>query len=1010
MVSVGRVSRWFSRYRYTVTLYAGIVGAVLTGGFLTSGCHTGCSCIDNCFGGSSSQSIIGYGSVNNSAASPLSFERNIGQADHRYAFIAQGAGHSIGLAANEAVFDFPASKRTSAGRIRAMVDGAKSQVEGQAQEPMSGRVNYFKGNDSKRWITDIPTFARVTFPQIYPGIDLSYHGVGGYIENDFIVNPGADPSQIRIRFDGADDVRVEGSGSLTIAAGRRGLSWKKPIIYQATATGRKKLVEGRFRRDADGAVGFEVGVYDLSAPLVIDPVITYATYFGTPNTEGAARVATDASGNAYIIGGSNSPTFPIMPSSTYSASADGGLYGDVIVAKLSADGKQMVFTTHIGGGESNTGVGITLDASGNLFLTGLTASTDFPHTTDLTTGNILTNENCFVTKLNPAANAILYSTLIGGSNHDGCAGVGVDSTGNAYVAGTTMSTDFPTVNAAQSSLKGSPFNMYNLDCFVAKLSPDGTKLLYSTYLGGTNPDAVTGIAVDAAGNAYFTGYTTSSDFPISSSGVFQPTYGGAGGQYDTTYSTGDAFVVKMSPTGTIVYSTYLGGSQDDIGIGIAIDGQGDAYVGGATLSKNFPTLNPFQAAYGGAGGETNLIMGYTYSGGDGFVTELNPAGTALVFSSYLGGTLDDRVGGIAVDGTGNIWVTGHTLSQNFPLSQDATQKTNQGDDGGGQMLPQLGDAFLTEIGTSRTIVFSTFLGGSSADWATGIAIDGQGGVIIAGGTASTNFPTTTGAYQTKYGGIDLPLPVGDALIARFGGAALGPTPSIAGISNTASYVGGAAAPGEALLIAGTLIGPSTITGAELDATGKVSTLVAGTQFLFDGVAAPIVYVSSSYSSVIVPYEVAGKTTTQLVAVFNGVSSAPVAVAVKPALPGIFSSDASGSGTAAIINPDGSRNSPQNPAARGTLIAFFVTGEGQTTPAGVDGSVTASLIQPVLPVLVSIGGITATSFQYLGEAPGEVAGVLQINVTIPTSAPTGNVPLVVSVGTAVSQSGITVSVK
>jgi uncharacterized protein (TIGR03437 family) len=255
------------------------------------------------------------------------------------------------------------------------------------------------------------------------------------------------------------------------------------------------------------------------------------------------------------------------------------------------------------------------------------------------------------------------------------------------------------------------------------------------------------------------------------------------------------------------------------------------------------------------------------------------------------------------------------------------------------------------------------------------------------------------------------LPVGDALIARFGGAALGPAPSIAGVSNTASYVGGAVAPGEAILIAGALIGPSTIQGAALDSTGKVSSLVAGTRFLFDGVAAPIVYVSSSYSSVIVPYEVAGKTSTQLVAVYNGVSSAPVAVAVKAALPGIFSSDASGSGTAAIINlADGSRNSPQNPAARGSSIAFYVTGEGQTVPPGVDGSVTASLIQPALSVLVGIGGITATNVPYLGEAPGEVAGVLQINVQIPMSAPTGNVPLVVSVGTAVSQSGITVSVK
>src|SRR5579862_2239487 len=743
MASLRNVGPRLRRKRFTVALTAAIVIAALAGGFserggprnpwipnipiLRAGCaKTGCECIDECFESSSgsSGSSSSYETPNYSGGAAVSFERNLGQTDSRYTFVAEGAGHSIRLAANEAVFDFTGSKRAPARRIRAILDGAQSKVEGKAQEPASGRVNYFRGNDPKRWITDIPTFARVTFPEIYPGIDLSYHGAGGFVENDFIVNPGADPSQIRVRFDGADDVHVEGNGSLTITAGRHRLSWKKPVVYQATATGRKKLVEARFRRDAGKAIGFEVGVYDIGVPLVIDPVITYATYFGTPSTEGAARLAADASGNAYIVGASDSPTFPVTPAGTYAVSVDGGSNSDVIIAKLNAAGNQMVFTTHIGGGETNTGVAIALDNSGNVYVTGLTSSTDFPHTTDLTTHNILTNENCFVTKLNPAANAIVYSTLIGGSNHDGCVGIGVDSAGNAYVAGATLSTDFPTVNPVQSTLKGSTFNMYNVDCFAAKLSPDGTKLLYSTYLGGSNPDGATAIAVDSAGNAYLTGYTTSTDFPVTS-GVFQPTYAGAGGQYNTAYSAGDAFVVKMSPAGAIVYSTYLGGSQDDAGIGIAIDAQGDAYVGGATLSKNFPTAKAFQSTYGGAGGETNLVMGYTYAGGDGFVAELNPTGTALLFSSYLGGTLDDRVAGIAVDSTGNIWVTGQTLSQNFPVSADATQKTNAGDNGSGQMLLQLGDAFLTEIGTSRNVVFSTFLGGSSADWATGIAIDGQ---------------------------------------------------------------------------------------------------------------------------------------------------------------------------------------------------------------------------------------------------------------------------------------------
>ena len=872
-------------------------------------------------------------------------------------------------------------------------------------------MNYLRGNDPKKWLTDIPTFSRVTFPQIYPGIDLVYHGSGGFVENDFIVSPGADPSRIRITFDGADTIRLETDGSVTVAAGRRELSWKKPSLYQETATGRKKSVEGRFRQDANQSIGFEVGIYDLNLPLVIDPVITYATYFGTPNTEAAFRVTADASGNAYIVGGSNNQGFPITPSTTYSDA--GGQSGDVILAKLNAAGNQMIFTTHIGGGQSNTGGGVALDAAGNIYVTGLTSSSDFPHTKDLTTDAILPNENCFVMKLNPSASQVIYSTLIGGSNFDGCNGIGLDSAGNAYVAGATMSTDFPTVNGVQASIGGSALNAYNVNAFIAKLSADGTKLLYSTYLGGTNADAALAIATDAAGNAYVTGYTNSSNFPVSN-GVFQPLFGGSGGQFDTTYSSGDAFAVKMSPTGSIVYSTFLGGKLDDIGYAIAIDGQGNAYVGGSTLSKNFPTMQAFQAQNAGFGGATNpaaIANNDIFYAGDGFITELNPTGTALVFSSYLGGSLDDRVAGVAVDGVGNIWLTGQTLSQapSFPVTPNATQMTNAGDDGSNSGVFQLGDAFLTEISPSRTITFSTFLGGASADWASSVALDGQGGVIITGGTSSTNFPATKGAYQTKYGGIDLPVPSGDAIVARWSNAAI-PTPSIAGFSSAASYASGSAAPGEALFIAGTLIGPATLATAQLTPGGAVSSMVANTQFLFNGVPAPIVYVSSSQSTVIVPYEVAGKTSAQLVAVYNGVSSPAVTVPVVAAIPGIFTADASGRGPASVINPNGSTNSAGNPAARGSSVAFYVTGEGQTSPPGADGSVTTTVIPPFLPVSVSIGGVSTTNFQFLGEAPGVVAGVLQINVTIPTTAQAGVVPLTVTVGSATSQSGVTIAIK
>jgi len=929
---------------------------------------------------------------------PMSFEANLGQTDARYPYLASGKRHSILLSATEMVFELP-EKKAAPGLIRARLEGARPEAQARALEPLSGRVNYFIGNDPNKWVTDIPTFGRIAFTGVYPGVDVEYHGAGGFVEYDFIVAPGVDPSVISIAFNGADKVEVVTDGSLSVWLGKRNLQWQKPVIYQQNTQGTRKPVEGRYRVEPRGAVGFELGVYDVNRPLVIDPVVTYATYFGTPNTDGAARVAADASGNAYIIGGTNPSSFPVTAGTVFNPGT--GLTGDVLLAKVASDGRTMIFTTHIGGASTDTGFGIALDNSGNIYLTGLTFSDDYPHTVNLSPNTILPDSVCFVTELSPSGNKIIYSTLIGGSKGDGCSGIGVDATGSAVVVGGTASPDFPVVNATQKTLKSSPASHYTADAIIAKLSPDGSKLTYSTYLGGVSPDFATAVAVDAAGNAYVTGFTLSQDFPVTS-GAFQTTYGGAGGQLSSLVYSGDAFVTKMSPSGALMYSTFLGGSQDDVAAAIAVDSQGNAYVAGATLSKNFPTQQPFQAAFKGSGGDSRL------AGGDGFVAELNANGSALLFSSYLGGSLDDRIAALALDSLGNIWVAGHTMSKDFPVTADAPQAANAGDDGSGANLLRLGDAFLVEIGTSRKIVFGTYLGGSSTDWAGGVAVDGSGGVIIAGGTTSKNFPSSSGAFQAKYAGADLGIPTGDAFIARYGGSVS--AVSIAGVSNAASFASGAIAPGEAILIAGTNFGPATLAGAVLAANGRLATQVAGAQYQFDGVPAPIVYTSSSYSSVIVPYAVAGKTTTQLTATFNGATSPPITLSVVASAPGIFSADVSGHGQAAAYNSDLTVNSAQNPADRGKQMVLYLTGEGQTNPAGVDGQITAAVIQPVQSVSVTFGNIPATDYKFIGEVPGVTAGVLQINVTVPDGVPSGIVPLVVTVGSAASQAALTVAIR
>lgn len=1004
---IPRVGQVIAEHRFTAGVWVGIAALLLIS-----------------FGGAGLVAITGcdffspspYTLKSAPASGAVRFEPNVGQADPRYRFIAHGSAQSIYLSSNEMVFHLRGAHWIGAEPrvVRAVLDGAQVDLAPDAQEPLSGRVNYLIGNDPKKWHTDIPMFRRVAFHGVYPGIDIAYHGTGGFLENDFIVQPGSDPASIRIRVTGADSIRVEPDGSLAIEAGRRTLRWKQPYLYQRGDQGTLQHIEGRFRTSTDGVVGFEVGAYDAHRALVIDPVLTYATYLGGASAEGAARVATDSSGNAYMIGGTDDVNFPSTPGAYVNVTS--GVQGHVLVTKLTPDGKSLIYETHIGGSAGNAGFGIAVDSSGNSYLTGITASADYPVTHDLTTKNLTDVANCFVTELNAAGNKLVFSTLLGGSKADGCGGVAVDSSGNVYVAGATSSSDLPVVNAVQGTFPGGVGTP--VSAFVAKLSPDGSKALYSTYFGGIGTNAATSIAVDSAGNAYFTGFTTSNSFPVTQ-GVYQASFGGSGGQnsmipslfamaggvysFEITDVFGDAFVAKLSPTGQKVYATFLGGEKDDIGFSIAVDSKGNAYVAGATLSSKFPVQNAFQTSYHGAGGNTQA------SGGDGFIAELDPAGAQLVFSSYIGGSSDDRVLGMTLDSSGNIYLAGQTLSKDFPTAGQGAQTTYGGDK---DTLFATGDAFLAEVDTTHKLAFSTYIGGSGGDWAAGVAVDGTGGIIVAGGTNSTDFQVTSGVVQSRYAGNDPQLQgvaIGDAFLARFGGST-SPV-SIAGISNAASFAGGSIAPGEAILIAGTSIGPATLTGAQLDASGKISTQVAGTQFLFNNVAAPIVFVSAQYSSVIVPYEVASSASAQVVAIYNGSQSAAFTVPVAATVPGVFSANVSGTGQGAIFNSDLTHNSAQNAAARGSTVILFVTGEGQTSPAGIDGAVTASLIKPALPVTVSFGGTVATDYPFIGETPAVVAGVLQINVTIPQSAPTGaSVPILVNVGNTPSQAGLTIAIQ
>lgn len=491
----------------------------------------------------------------------------------------------------------------------------------------------------------------------------------------------------------------------------------KPLVYQEVE-GVRQQIPGGYVLKGGRQVGFQVAAYDARRPLTIDPVLTYSTYLGGEGREAGWDIAVDAAGNTYVTGFTDSADFPTQPLQQ----APGG--GDAFVTKLNTNAAgeaSLVYSTYLGGTGYDNGLAIAVDDFGNAYVTGGTGSSDFPTTLDAFQSALAGGTgDAFVTMLNENGNVLLYSTYLGGSGFDGGRGIDVDSLGNIYVTGDTSSTDFPTTtNALQATYKGA-------DAFVTKLHPGDSTLAYSTYLGGIGNDQAMGIAVDSAGNAYVTGLTMSADFPTKN--AFQPALAG---------ST-DAFVTKLDTNATgeasLVYSTYLGGTTNDpeFAQDIAVDSDGNAYVAGRTVSSDFPTTpGAFQTTFGGSS--------------DAFVTKLNASGSALVYSTYLGGPGTAKATGIAIDSAGSAYITGFA-SRKFP-------GTSPGTFGGGG--PSAVDAFVTKFNPAgSTLVYSIYLGGKGVDLGNSIAVDSEGNAYVTGRTGSTDFPTANAFQPALRGSTD----------------------------------------------------------------------------------------------------------------------------------------------------------------------------------------------------------------------------------------------------------------
>jgi hypothetical protein len=634
---------------------------------------------------------------------PLMFEANLGQAEPATVFLGRGPGYAIH-------FDRDGISLVRGQDIVRMDLRGATPPRISGNQPQEGRANYFIGN-SDHWITDVPLYAGVQYRGVYPGVDLVFYSSEGELEYDFTLAPGASASSINLAFRGIDEMRIDG-GDLVLKTAWGELRHRRPRIYQMR-NGRRSEVAGRFVIRGPKEAGFETDPYDAGSTLVIDPVMAYGTYIGGTGADSAWAVAVDSAGAAYVVG----ETWPVSFPKTFTIPNSSGGNGDAFIMKLNPSGTGVLYATYFGGKARDSARGVAVDSAGNAYVTGFTNSSDFPATAGAYRSPSLGLADAFAIKVNAAGSALVYSALIGGAGSDYATGIAIDPSGSAYIAGYTSSVAFPVTASGFQKSFGSGFQ----DAFVAKLNPSGSGLIYCTYLGGAGNDVANGIAVDAAGQAYIVGYTDSTNFPTRSpiyanaggqgdafvakltpagdSLVFSTYLGGSmmdtatavaldsSGSVYVTGSTGsanfpvtggafqtlnqgsyDAFVTKMDSLGTrVVYSTYVGGEGSDQSSSIAVGADGTAYIAGFTYSGRFPLQNP--------------VVSTTHGGQEAFAAAVGPTGASLVWSTYLGGAADDQATGIAVDAAGGVYVVGATFSSDFPTTSGAYRTAYAGGDG-----------------------------------------------------------------------------------------------------------------------------------------------------------------------------------------------------------------------------------------------------------------------------------------------------------------------------------------
>ena len=673
--------------------------------------------------------------LNNFDINNLVFIENKGQWDEEVMFLAKTNGMNAWITKNGIMYDFytiKSEKKNKAGDeiLNSMPDvdevedftmqrhvvnmafkGSKnSMVRGTIQK--SGYYNYFIGNDESKWARKVRLYKEVNMENIYEGVDARLYFEKGRVRYDLIVTENADISQMKMEFEGQEELFVNENGELLIQTSLGTVEHRNIFAYQEI-DGKKKEVECMFKIE-NGRVEFKVGNYNTNKPLVIDPLV-YSTFLGGSYHDYGRCIAVDANGCAYVTGYTTSSNYPTK-TGAYDDSYNGSY--DIFITKLSADGTSLQYSTFIGGSYRDVGYGIEVDENGCAYITGYTQSTNYPTTSGTFDGSHNGNEDSYVTKLSSDGTVLVYSTFLGGGSKDVGLGITVNENGYAFVTGYTASYNYPVTPGAFDV-----FHDWNWDTFVTKISTDGTSQVYSTFLGGNGEDAGRGIAVDKNGCAYISGWTKSSNFPTTS------------GAYDESYNgSQDGFATKISTNGNaLVYSTYLGGNNTEKPYDIALDNNGCAYVTGETTSSDFPTTTgAFDESYNG--------------GNDCFVTKFSSSGGSTIFSTYIGGSSADVPHSISVDAIECTYIAGHTYSIDYPVSLGAYNENHNGG---------YCDAFITKLSAlGNSNVYSSYLGSDSYDNSIFMDIDDNNCAYLTGQTYSyySDFPTTTGAFDESYNG------------------------------------------------------------------------------------------------------------------------------------------------------------------------------------------------------------------------------------------------------------------